>query len=454
MLNFRRHCRLGSITILAIIALVWSSLRAEAQVAGEEPGSQAAICSSDKRVALETMAVTRLEDQAEMLRAKAAAPMESYGDIVPKFAKYAGGAERSALLVFQIGNGYICSFLFQGPGDQGVHYTRQPYEKGELETLGKALAKQLQVTSAWNGRAVRKHRSKPPVQEAGPDEPRSLEQTVAALSALFFPEAFRSLLKDVKQLSIIPVRGMSEIPVAMLEPFGDDQKAVERFSISFLAFMTDVERAPAQTTHGFVNPVIVGNPRPSIDREYEFVPLAGAEKEARFAHEKLGGKLLLTKAATKAVVKEAARQADLIYFASHAYSDPGDGMDNSFIMLADSRLTAREIQIMTLGGHPVVVLSACQTGEGYIMEAGVVGLARGFQLAGAENTVMSLWVIDDAATQELMRRFIENAKARPIAEALRLAMQKFRESDPDPAHWAAFNVYGNQAGSAPATAPQ
>ena len=247
---------------------------------------------------------------------------------------------------------------------------------------------------------------------------------------------------------------MSEIPVAMLEPFGDGQKAVERFSVNFLTFMTDVEQGPVQATHSFVNPVIVGNPRPSIDREYEFSPLAGAEKEARFAHEKLGGKLLLTKAAAKAAVKEAAGHADLIYFASHAYSDPGDGMDDSFIMLADGRLTAREIQNMYLGGRPVVVLSACQTGEGYIMEAGVVGLARGFQVAGAENTVMSLWVIDDAATQKLMSGFIENAKAKPIAEALRLAMLKFRESDPDPAHWAAFNVYGNQAGSSPAAGAQ
>ena len=37
-----------------------------------------------------------------------------------------------------------------------------------------------------------------------------------------------------------------------------------------------------------------------------------------------------------------------------------------------------EIQSMKLIYKPVVVLSACQSGLGKVMEAGIVGVARGF----------------------------------------------------------------------------
>ena len=97
-------------------------------------------------------------------------------------------------------------------------------------------------------------------------------------------------------------------------------------------------------------------------------------------------------------------------------------------------------------GAPLVVLSACHTGEGYAMEAGVIGLARAFQIAGATNTVMSLWAIDDVATAALMSSFMEALGTLPPAEAMRKASKQVRSEYPNPAVWAAFNVFGNQAG--------
>jgi CHAT domain-containing protein len=87
-------------------------------------------------------------------------------------------------------------------------------------------------------------------------------------------------------------------------------------------------------------------------------------------------------------------------------------------------LTAEAIAGLDLGGLDLAVLSACDTGLG---EAGggegVFGLQRAFHLAGARTTVASLWKVDDAATQALMREFYTNLWERklPRLEALRRA---------------------------------
>jgi CHAT domain-containing protein len=265
------------------------------------------------------------------------------------------------------------------------------------------------------------------------------------LSNLFFPSAFRAELAQVKQLSIVPIRGMSSVPISLLEPLGDGRKVIDLFSVNFLAFFGDLKRGPEEWPREFSRALIVGNPRPSNDREYTFAALTGAEEEARLAHETLGGRLMIGTDVKKNSILEAMHGADLIYFAAHGYSDPSNALDRSFIMLGDGRLTARDVQSLGFHSRPLVVLSACQTGEGYIMDAGVVGLARAFQIAKAQNTVMSLWSVDDTATKILMQRFVQLLKFHPPAEALRRAMLYLRQADPNPGHWSAFNTFGNHA---------
>ena len=103
-------------------------------------------------------------------------------------------------------------------------------------------------------------------------------------------------------------------------------------------------------------------------------------------------------------------------------------------------LTSREISMLDLRGLEMIVLSACQTGLGEIKEDGVFGLQRGFKKAGAKTLLMSLWSVDDRATQEMMTNFYSFLmQGASRHDAFRLAQKKIREEGfNSPFYWASF----------------
>ena len=78
--------------------------------------------------------------------------------------------------------------------------------------------------------------------------------------------------------------------------------------------------------------------------------------------------------------------------------------------LWDGMLSAKEIANLPLDNVELIVLSACQTGNGYITADGVYGVQRALKQAGVGAMIVSLWDVNDEATSILMTNFYRNLK--------------------------------------------
>lgn len=110
-----------------------------------------------------------------------------------------------------------------------------------------------------------------------------------------------------------------------------------------------------------------------------------------------------------------------------------------------SLLLAMDFTKIPLQGTQLVVLSACDTGNGDVdVGEGVNSMRRSLEQAGVASTVTSLWPVPSRGTATLMAGFYRQlAQGHPKSRALQLAKIEHRERGAPTVEWAGFLLAGS-----------
>ncbi|NEU71470.1 CHAT domain-containing protein [Hassallia byssoidea VB512170] len=205
---------------------------------------------------------------------------------------------------------------------------------------------------------------------------------------------------------------------------------------------------------GFQDVLVVGNPIMPLFKSHQLIPLPGAEREARQIAPLLNTEAFIGDEATKVAIIERMPTAGIIHLATHGLLNDADELNvPGAIALApsgtdDGWLTATEIMNLKMLKAELVVLSACNTGQGRLTGDGVIGLSRSFISRGVPSVIASLWSVPDAPTASFMVEFYQNLqRGDNKAQALRQAMLTIKEKHPNPLNWAAFTLIGEASQS-------
>ncbi|HTG67125.1 MAG TPA: CHAT domain-containing tetratricopeptide repeat protein [Flavobacterium sp.] len=176
--------------------------------------------------------------------------------------------------------------------------------------------------------------------------------------------------------------------------------------------------------------------------------LSYSKNEMQSIQQNFKGKYLNNASATFNNFKKNVANYSILHLSTHA--DAGDVVSPASIKFYDQEILYSELYHLNINPD-LVVLSACETGIGKLYKGeGTMSISRGFQLAGAQNLLFSLWKVNDYTTSVFMDSFYQNIKdGQSYIEANANAKRDFLKN-PDisnakksPYYWSSFVYYGD-----------
>lgn len=379
---------------------------------------------------------------------------KSLRDALARYLPTAGSNIRTAMLLPYVGRSALCLLVIDATGVRA--YAVQPIMSAQVEAAIDAFVEHLapKHRKSWTAKCVEDAAA--PLQGASssgvsPDE----------LGRLLLPIEIERELLSYGRLIIVPHGMLAIVPFAALKLPNSKKYFIDQFAYTVAPGLTQVgiaaglHRPPTKSGKQPVS-IVVGDPKFG-DQHCSFGQLRGARHEAQEVAKILRTRAVIDDQATMTRITGLIHtlttdhsRLDILYLATHAIAHRSkDHIYEGFLALAGGgRLTVTTLQQAGFKGARLVVLSACQTGLGWIDEVGTIGLARAFHLAGAHEVVMSLWDLPDAGTADLMIEFVRSyARDWPVSSAastLQRAVISYRKANPDatPTVWAASSVFG------------
>ena len=238
----------------------------------------------------------------------------------------------------------------------------------------------------------------------------------------------------VRKLAIVPHGPLHRVPFHAL--FDGECYLIERFEISYAPSATVYALCQERDARGLDGALVLGVDDPSI-------PAAAAE--ARTVSKYLpGANVRVGEEATLTALWREAPGRGALHLACHGLFRADNPMFSA-LKLHDGWLLASDAMDLDLSGA-LVTLSACESGRSEVVGGDeILGLTRAFLGAGAATLAVSLWLVQDETTAELMGDWYERLRAggRPAA-ALRAAQLGLKDRYPHPYYWAPFVVIGRR----------
>ena len=290
---------------------------------------------------------------------------------------------------------------------------------------------------------------------------------------LLAPIVNDSLLAGVRRLTIVPDGAVGYLPFDLLltQPVADnadyrnlpylmrDFTIRYGYSATWLFHPFSRSEQPVQDQYIAFAPsyrrILDSTQQLALGRfRNQIGPLHFNQQEATNIRQHLSGVSLTNQSAVERRFKEEANQYDIIHLAMHALVDDENPLYSRLVFtpdatdtLEDGYLHAYELYDMELSAS-LAVLSACETGYGKLEQGeGIMSLARAFAYAGCPSIVMSHWLVDDAASAQLMNYFYKYLSEGLLQdEALRQAKLHYLQSaslqKAHPFFWSNFVLVG------------
>ncbi len=240
------------------------------------------------------------------------------------------------------------------------------------------------------------------------DDPTSLATLYRYLIA---PVA--DVLVDTRKLIIVPDGPLHYLPFDLLSVDGQRANYLLYTHALHYGYSASLLRQAIDERRGYPTEAVLamapfaGGEAGNV-RSQGFSPLRDSQAEV----ESVGGSIYTEGDATKRRFLRVAGSYNVLHLATHAAVDAEDP-SQSFIAfypqqrdsVANYRLYTHELYNMRLDSVKLVILSACEAGNGQLVRGeGVMSLARAFAYAGCPNIVTTLWKADDRSSARLTAR--------------------------------------------------